>query len=456
MGVLRVYPSKDTFITDYRLNGTTPQTGSNLGGSQVVRLFRVAPVSGSATDVSGSKARILVKFDLESIAALTSSNVANGSSMSYYLRLKDARHPDTLPTSYDVEVVQLSRDWDEGKGVDVEFYSDRGFSNWIKAKSNVYWTAQGGDTGSLRTSFHFDQGDEDLLTNVTPLVNSWLTGGVSNHGFMVHVSSTLETGSVDYYYKSFHSRHTHFSDFRPYLEARWDDSIKDDRKNFVFDVTGNLYLYNVVRGQYTNITGIGTGSNVLTVRIVDASGTIRTLSASHTGLTGIYSASFALPTGSYSGSLFRDIWFFGSKAYMTCSFVPTNEFSKCRTPGDEYIVKIINLKNSYENDEKVRLKMFVRGYDYAPAVVTTASADPDGLVITKGYYRVINDRTNEVVIPFGTGSPESTRLSYDAGGNYFDVYMSSLSPGNVYRLGFLFDVDGERKLVDDKFKFKVV
>lgn len=455
MAVLRVYPSKDTYITDYR-RYTVAQTGSNLGGSQVLRVFRVAPVSSSLSYSTGSKARILVKFDLESIAELTSSNRMNGTAASYHLRLKDARHADTLPESYDVEIDQISRDWDEGRGVDVDDYSDKGHANWIKAKSSVYWTTQGGDSGSLRTSFHFDLGSEDLLTDVTPLVNSWLTGGVANHGFLLHMSSSLEEGNTDYYYKSFHSRHTHFPDYRPYLEARWDDSIKDDRHNFVFDVTGNLYLYNVVRGQYTNITGIGTGSNVLTVRLVDASGTVRTLSASHTGITGIYSASFALATGSYSGSLFQDIWFLGSRAYMTCSFVPTNDFSQCSVPGDEYVVKLTNLKNTYENDELVRLKMFVRSFDYAPSVVATASLEPAGLVITKGYYRIINDRTREVVVPFGTGSPESTRLSYDANGNYFDVYMRSLSPGNVYRFGFLFDVDGERQLIDGGFKFKVV
>lgn len=455
MAVLRVYPSKDTFITDYR-RGNTPQTGSNLGGSQVMRLFRVAPISGSSTDVSGSRSRILMKFDLETFAALTSSHVANAGDIAYYLRLKNARHTETLPSSYDVEIRDISRDWDEGRGVDVEAYSDKGFANWMKAKSNVYWTAQGADSGSLRLEYHFDQGDEDVITVVDPIVNSWLTGGLVNNGFMIQISSTLENGNTDYYYKSLHSRQTHFKDYRPYLEARWDDSLKDDRGNFVFDVTGNLYLYNVIRGQYTNIVGIGTGSNVLTVRIADASGTLFSVSASHTGRTGIYSASFAIATGSYSGSVFYDYWFSGSRAYMTCSFVPSDDFSKCANRSELYVVNIMNLRNTYDDEEKARLQMFVRNVNYAPAVVATASSDLSSIIVTKGYYCVINDRTDEVVIPFGTGSPESTRLSYDENGNYFDLYMSSLSPGNVYRIEFLFDEDGEQQIIDGSFKFRVV
>lgn len=456
MAVYRIYPSKDTFITNYR-RFNVAQTGSNFGKSQVLRLFRVAPISGSSTYVSGSNSRVLIKFDLSDVTDLTGSGKANVNTLEYYLRLKNAQHPDTLPYSYDVEIERLARDWDEGRGVDVTSYSDKGVANWEKAKSNVFWTTTGSDiTGSMRVEYHFDEGDEDLLVNVTSIVNSWLTGNIPNNGFLIHLSSTLESGNTDYYYKSFHSKQTHFLDYRPYLEARWDDSIKDDRDNFVFDNTGSLYLYNVIRGQLTNIAEIGTGSNVLTVRIIDASGTVKTLSASHTGITGIYSASFALATGSYSGSLFQDIWYLGSKSYLTCSFVPTGDFSKCVSRPARYVVNVANLKNSYERDEQTRLQLFVRSVDYNPAVVATASLDPTGLVITKAYWRVVNDRTEEVVIPFGTGSTENTRLSYDKNGNYFDLYCSSLSSGNVYRLSFLFDVDGEQQIIDKSFKFKVV
>ncbi len=70
MSVYRIYPSKDTFITNFRKNSAY-QTGSNLGKSQVLRLFRVAPVSGST--ISGSSARVLMKFDLGYISTLTGS-----------------------------------------------------------------------------------------------------------------------------------------------------------------------------------------------------------------------------------------------------------------------------------------------------------------------------------------------------------------------------------------------
>ncbi len=455
--IYRIFADRDSYITNYRKNNVA-QTGSNFGATEVLQVFRVAAVSTSLGEVSGSSARILAKFELAEFSFLTASLDAPSTGVSYHLRFKNARHKKTLPTSYDLEVFPILTDWDEGRGVDVDNFSDKGVVNWDKAKSNVFWTTAGGDfTGSLRAVQHFDQGDEDLRVNVTHIVNAWLTGGLSNHGFMVKMSSSLETGTSDYYVKMFHGRNTNFVGREPYLEASWDDSVRDDRNNFVYDNTGSLYLYNRVRGQLTNITGVGTGVNVLTVKIVDLSGTIKTVSGSHTGKTGVYSASFALATASYSGSTFSDVWFLGSSVYMTCSFTPTDNFAMCSSRVSRYFVSMPNLDDEYEGDEVVRMNLFVRDRDYNPAVVLTASSAPTGLVVTKAYYRIDNDRTDEVVVPFGTGSTETTRLSYDKDGNYFKVYMKSLPRGGVYRVVYLFDIDGQRQLIDNRgFKFRVV
>lgn len=454
--IYRIFSDRDSFISNFPRNNV-PQTGSNFGKSEILQLFSVAPISTSLGTISGSAARVLLKFDVSQISSLTSSTAAPSTGLAYRLRLKDARHAKTLPSSYDVEVFPLVTDWDEGRGVDVDSFFDKGFANWEKSKSNLYWNIPGGDfTGSLRSVQHFDEGDEDLSVNVTHIVNAWLTGGLPNYGFMVKLSSSLESGSSDYYIKMFHGRTTNFVGREPYLEASWDDSLRDDRNNFVFDNTGSLFLYNRVRGQLSNIPGIGTGSNVLTVKIVDSSGTIKVVSGSHVGVTGIYSSSFAIATASYSGSTFSDVWFSGSNVFMTCSFTPSDNFSLCSSRVSQYFVSMPGLKSEYEGDEVVRMNLFVRDRDYNPAVVLTASSAPTGLVVSKAYYRIDNDRTDEVVVPFGTGSVETTRLSYDRDGNYFKFYMSSLSRGSVYRIVYLFDVDGQRQVIDRSFKFKVV
>lgn len=451
MAIFRIFAQNDTFITNY-LKDNVAQTGSNFGASEILYLFKQTAITSS---LSSSLARILMKFDFSGIAALTASNQAPASGISYRLFLRDARHAQTKPASYDVEIFQLSRSWDEGNGQDLDTFLDAGYANWMKAKSNVSWTAPGGDIiSSPSVTTHFDTGHEDLNVDITPIVNSWLTGSRTNNGLLIRVSSSQEADSSDYYIKMFHSRVTHFPDRRPYIEAAWDDSRRDDRDNFVFDNTGSLFLYNIVRGQLTNIPTVGT--NKLLVRITDKSGTLTTVTASHTGITGIYSASFAIATGSYSGSVFNDIWFSGSRTYTTGTFYPTDDFSVQSVPVGPYFVSFPNIKNTYRADETVRFNMFVRRRDYNPAVVLTASSDASGLVVTKAYYRIDNDRTREIVVPFGTGSVETTRLSYGGKGNYFDFFMSSLSENELYRIVLLFDVDGKRQVIDGNWKFRVM
>lgn len=455
--IYRIFPTKDTWITDIGQTVTPyPTSGSNFGASEILNVFKTG-VSGTVS-LPGQTAqgRILMQFD--------HTQLPSGSGQSYYLKLFDARHAETLPASYDLSVHRMLVDWDEGGGLDEETFQDLGIANWILRKSNQYWNAPGGelalDFASIETDhFHFDNGHESPTFNVTSLVNAW-NAGTPDNGVMVKVSATLEADKFDYYVKKFHARETNFLDRRPYIEARWDDSIQDDRSNFVFDYSGTLYLYNEVRGQLVNIPGVIAGPNCLTVRIEDQSGSLLTVSGSWTGRPGIYSASFLLPTGSYSGSLFKDIWYLNQKSYMTGNFVPTDNFSQPSLSTGRYEVQMPNLKVEYTVDETPELRVGVYPYDFNPPVVNTGSITNAGIIINRGYYRIDNDRTKEQVVPFGTGSYQGgtdwTRLSYDGNGNYFDFQMGALAPGQVYRVVFLFDQDGRKQIVDNGFKFRIV
>jgi hypothetical protein len=452
--IYRIFAQKDTFITDYQLNGVQ-RTGSNFGASEILHLYKVAPMSGAiGVPATASIARVLTQFDLSGLLSIPN---LPSSGVSYFLKMTDAEHKKTTPSSFDVEVQALSQSWDEGKGRDVDAFSDKGVANWVKAKSNVYWTARGGDTVGAIATTHFDDGRENLEVDVTDIVQSWISGGVTNNGLMVRLSSSQEADFQNYFVKMFHGRNTFFKDKRPYLEARWDDSLRDDRNNFLFDVPGSLFLRRVVHGQLQDLPFVGTGS--IGVRITDTSSSLLVVTGSWVA-PGTYSASFTLPSGSYSGSIFNDIWFDLANpgvGLMTGTFGVGDNLNVTDVSPKKYFVSVTNLRDTYEDDELVRLNLFIRPHDYNPARVLTASLDANGSVMTKAYWRITNDRTDEVVVPFSTGTLEYTRLSYDQKGNYLNLYMSSLSPGNVYRLSFLFDVDGQRQYVADAgLKFRVV
>lgn len=356
--IFRIFPTKDAVITNYPSPVTgVPATGSNMGASEILQVFKTGPSGSMLPHLSAALGRTLIQFDIGQFGTLTGSVSA-----SYMLKLFNAPHGDVLPFSYDMQFHMLTRAWDEGRGLDDDGFTDLGVASWVQPKRGIFWTTAGGDFSSSFKAFHFDEGHEDVRVDVSNMVAAWV-GGAENDGLLIRISSSLESDSGDYFIKKFHGRATNSLDRRPYLELSFDDSTF-------------------------------TGSAPQAV-----SGTA------------------------------------------------------------QYVVTVTNLKNSYDLIENPQLRLFVRTVDYNPAVINTGSLAMPNLAVVKAYYRIDNERTKEQVIPFGTGSyqggNDSTRLSYDANGNFFNFPMSNLAPGNVYRIVFLFDISGQRQLIDGGFKFKV-
>lgn len=451
--IFRIYPTKDTFITNVQKN-RVQQTGSNFGAAESLDLFKIAGVSGvNGLAATASLSRILLQFDFSSIAALTASGEAP-SSLFYSLKLRHCTTSETLPASFDVTVHPVNVAWDEGRGLDVEDYYDKGFANWVKPTATSQWTSGSDYSNSNTVTAHFDDGFEDLDVDVTSIVNAWLVSGTVNNGFLIKLTSSIEANNDynDYYIKRFYGRVSNFLDRRPYIEAKWNDCKRDDRTNMKWNKTGSLFLHNVVNGQLTNLS---VGQNALKVIIADLSGTLITLTGSYVGTTGIYSASFSLPTGSYSGSLFYDRWFSGSYAFMTGTFSLSSELPVDTIEQKTYISVIKNLSNQYNPSDAPKLNVYFKEKKYRPSVVLSGT-NSETTILFKSYYAIENDSTRERVVQFGTGTIESTRMSYDKNGNYFKFHMSNLCAGNVYRILFLVDNDGQQQVIDNDHLFKVV
>lgn len=452
--IFRIYPTKDTWISNHFLApNRTRLTGGNVGASEELDVFKVAGFSGNTGDLaSSSLSRILMQFDFTQLSSLTASGDFPSSGLSFFLRMNHKTAGCSQPSSFDLVLKPVASGWDEGVGKDVTL-RDKGHANWVKRTSTAYWGTPGGDFVTSPTSVvHFDTGFEDLEVDVTPFVSAWLSGTVQNNGLGVMLTSSIEADSfrVDYYQKKFYSRQTDFSDRAPYIEARVNDTVRDDRRNMMFSRTGSLWLYNIVGGAYQDLPG-----NFVTVAISDASGVLMQLTASHPA-TGIYSASFALPTGSYSGSLFYDSWGSGSFSFMTgaFSFVPGG-------PGQgvsqqPLTARVRNLQDQYYPEDVPVFEVLFRRRPHALPVFQTASLSVGvPYIVEQAYYAIENDSTNERVVPFGTGS-DHTRLSYGENGNSFKFFMRNLHRGNVYRIVFLVNEQGRQQVIDNGIRFKVV
>ena len=281
--IRRYFATKDNTITNaFEENLTTRGTGSNMGASDILEVFSIYGQVSNSSGFSNELARTLIQFDISSIETdRTSGLVPASGSVTWYLKMFNAPHIQTTPSNFTLQVAAISASWEEGYGLDMEFYEDLtkdGIgSNWINSSEGTTWTSAGGDyltDASSSFTQTFSTGLEDLSVDVTTLVEQWLDsdgnvlGSKSNYGFGVKFTNALETASKSFFTKKFFGKDSEFYFQRPVLEARWNSSRQDDRGSFYLsssiatgeDNLNTIYLYNSIRGRLRNIPDVGTGT----------------------------------------------------------------------------------------------------------------------------------------------------------------------------------------------------
>ena len=114
-----------------------------------------------------------------------------------------------------------------------------------------------------------------------------------------------------------------------------------------------------------------------------------------------------------------------------------------------------NLKSSYRPKDKPRLRIYARPKDWSPTIFTVASKKIETSLIEDAYYKVVRITDDTEAIPYGTGSDNQTRTSYDVSGNYFDLDMSLLEPGFSYGIRLTYFLLGQYQEQPELFKFRV-
>ena len=138
--IRRYYATKDNTISNaFEENLTTRATGSNMGASDVLEVFSIYGQSSSSSGLSSELERVLIEFPITEISSSRESGTLPASgSVSFYLRMCNAPHSQTIPSEFDLIVSAISSSWQEGYGIDMDYYKDLtrdGIgSNWINAK----------------------------------------------------------------------------------------------------------------------------------------------------------------------------------------------------------------------------------------------------------------------------------------------------------------------------------
>lgn len=483
--------SKDTYITNKIINNKFRATDSNVGQAGTLDLFKLYAENVSGSDTTPTElSRLFLKFDLDKVKKMQTDKKINvgDSSFKAFVKLHDVYGGQTTPTNFKLICFPLSQSFDEGIGQDIVEFKDVDVTNWLTASvsSGVTkpWNSPGakksgslGDENidvivsgtlpgqssaiSLCGEQLFASGKENLYIDMTNFVSASVKNLITNHGLCIGFSGSFEKDKKTYFVKRFASRNTSNTAFHPKMVIKFNDSIIDNHQNFEFDYTGSLYLNNFSRGVLANIVSGTAGSEVtgadcLILKIESGSfKKIFTGSQVPRGserLTGVYSASFAISSYEQllynhalsSGSItFNEIWSNSNETvtYLSSSLIiKKNSRDAINFRENRIVLSLLNLRTRYKQDELIKLRVFAQNAD-RDVVFRKTPFDLPSEIFSKMFYRVRDFLSGDVIIPFDT-KENSTKLSADDKGMYFDFYMSSLPRGRAYIFDFLIEQNG--------------
>ena len=154
--------SADTYITNKIIGNKLRATDANVGRAGTLDLFKLYNESSiSGTEEPIELSRLLVKFDLSPLQALTSTILdPNSTSFQAKLQLFDILGGQTNPSNYNVIAFPLSQSFDEGRGRDIAQFSDLDRANFLTASYaagvNNEWFISGANAQGLLGSNDID------------------------------------------------------------------------------------------------------------------------------------------------------------------------------------------------------------------------------------------------------------------------------------------------------------
>jgi|TARA_R110000824_G_scaffold62352_2_gene165147 hypothetical protein len=501
--------SKDTYITNKIINNSFRATDANLGSAGTLDLFKLYDENTIGSETKPIElSRLLIKFPISEIAKMDTDGVLDitDSSFKCTVKLHDVYGGQTTPSNFKAILFPLAIDFDEGPGMDVVNYSDVSSSNFITASitngSAVKWSKPGAmSSGSLGASNidvytsgslslttgptnvslspvqTFETGREDLIIDVTRIVSGTVSGQIPDKGFLIALSGSYEKNEFSYFVKRFASRDVQVAALRPKLTISFDDSMTDRHSDFIFNVSSSLYLRNFQYGTLANIVSNTAGATLsgkdcMVVKLESGSfketyKVSQVLNGRHRQ-TGVYSASFAVSSfdsilseqANLTGSItFNEVW---TNTAETITFLSSSLTIKRANRSitntqnqNNLLVTVLNVNDEYRAGEIVNVRVFAEDRDRPVSFVRTPY-EKKSQIFAEMYYRVRDVVDGKIIIAFDK-SNNSTKLSTDSDGMFFDFYTDSLPRGRMYAFDFLIRRNGKDTVIKDAASnFKVI
>ena len=496
--------SKDTYITNKIVGGSRRATGANVGYASTIDMFKLygestlqgfkgsCTVAGVTSDWAGTQAeceaqgggsgiydtnlieisRGLIEFDLAALKTEldTMVDAASDSSLKIKLVLSDVQGTQVAPKDFTLKLFRVTKAWAEGIGDNIVSFTEEHPTSWASASIGTAWTSAGGDfheTSPTPISQTFSSGLEDLEMDVTSWVRGVWAETYTNYGWLLKYD-TEETNTASYFVKRFASRHTRNPFLRPKLVCSWENYHLDDRLAFDANTTNTLSIRNYSKGVPTALGSaptltLSSGSwskDGLTSSAVTLAGKVQ---------TGMYQASVNIDIthSDYSdlatdliasgSSLIQEQWKVGSVVVHSGSFTLNNPQANSSSTPRDYRLSILDLKSTYTQQDIPMVRLFVRDRNLANEAVRIP-IELKSQIINKAYYQIKDTNSQAVLIPFSDkiSTPnESTRISTDADGMYFNFPVSVLPRGRTYTIDIAFYDRGKRRIFQSNQAFRV-
>tara|TARA_B100001093_G_C26849047_1_gene1024182 strand:- start:1299 stop:2825 length:1527 start_codon:yes stop_codon:yes gene_type:complete len=501
--------SKDTYITNKIINKSFRATDANVGNAGTLDLFKLFnenTLNGSTGSIELT--RLLIKFPIDEITTLDNQKKIdiNDSSFKCQVKLHDVYGGQTTPANFTAILFPLAKDFDEGQGFDIVNFSDVMSTNYITSSivggTPVTWNSPGAmasgslsDSGvdvyssgtlagpagssnvSLSPTFQFETGEEDLLIDVTTIVSGTVSGQIPDRGFLIGFSGSFEQNDKSYFVKRFASREVQVAALRPKLIVKFDDTTIDRHADFIFNVTSSLYLRNFHHSNLANIVSGAagtelTGANCMILKLESGSFK-KTYDVSQARLgrhaqAGVYSASFAVSSfesalyqqANITGSVvFNEVWSSSDESvtYLSSSLTIKRENRSTTNLQNQnnILISVLNINDEYRPGEFVNVRVFAENRD-RPVTFVKTPYEKRSQIFSEMYYRIRDVVDGKIIIDFDKVN-NSTRLSTDEGGMFFNFYTDSLPKGRTYAFDFLIRRNGRDTVIKDAAsKFKVV
>jgi hypothetical protein len=207
------------------------QPNQNTGLDEIIEVSKI--YYGTIKDIS----RGLLQFDLSYLSQSIQNGNVSLEEVELVLREADT---EEIPLDYTIYGYSVYSSWEMGSGTRFDKISTQGATwNYREGDSQLDWLdtilipgldanpnngAGGAWYTSVSSSQSYSYQSADVKMDVKDIVDSWLSGSITNNGLILKHSNAFENDENDYGILKFFSKETH-TIYQPKLMVSWDSQV---------------------------------------------------------------------------------------------------------------------------------------------------------------------------------------------------------------------------------------